>query len=976
MRPTELDRLETLLTHATAIQANLRHRRVQEALVDASHGILAEAGQRSLGDILETVCWAAKAMTGADCVLIYPLKPGTTSYEYEVENIRWVGLRSTDKLPSAKPRPKGVTARVLTEGILKVEDVKAYRGRFGSERLVNHKFIKREGIRAFVGVKLRDNITNEDVGALFIDYRRPRRFPQNDPRLRQAEVFASLASVAIHNARQAQQTQKRLAEAMDISQAGQEELTVLREVLEQALRGDIGGEQAPTSEERVIQALLDASQKLLGQPERRIGVLVRRWRMSDTPTGEPREMRAQYYPAPGGKLSCTEETANIYRGISGRALKTGDIQSADNVHDPDWIQHFDSSLGSEDTRSELDVPIKLGEQVIGVLNAESRSLNGFPLADQARLERLAAAAALALDNVRRQGHLRNVLDAARTMTAPMELKETLVAIKEAAQRAAPGLSAFTVWYLEPESKRIRLGPFFGVRNKAGMHREDPPRPESVVSKVMYGRESIFASETSREPRLWSRFAEQEGIASTAAFSFWADNEPVGAMFFNYREPHLFTEEEKTLFELFAGIAAANLRDAKHLEESRRKGRRLDAALDITEAVVTSSNLDGALPKIVRGLREHFREAVPYVLTYDVEARILEFAPASMEFYTIDNPDIASPTRLPLDGPGIVCRAARQALQSGEIEIIRQGDVLSDPDYLRHLMDTRSLLCATLMKGKELLGVVGVESVASNAFDEEDEGLIKGVAQQISLAIERSRQEAQLRFQTTVGAATAWAAEIAHDINRELGYIRNRAYWLQEDLRLPDRGKTYAAEIDASAERLAGTLSSTTFGEEVKSELVPIETILREWLDKWSKENAPGVHLVWDTQCPDVWVRVPSARLWRAVRHLARNAKEAMSGKGTLTLRTRRVNEKTVEVQIEDRGPGIPEPIRATILRDRSTSKGPGHGFGLLLVRLLIEQMGGSIRLLPPQVGKGTTFAFQLPVEDAKEERPNATDQES
>jgi transcriptional regulator with GAF, ATPase, and Fis domain len=56
--------------------------------------------------------------------------------------------------------------------------------------------------------------------------------------------------------------------------------------------------------------------------------------------------------------------------------------------------------------------------------------------------------------------------------------------------------------------------------------------------------------------------------SVAAFPLRAADETIGAMFFNYREPHCFNEEEKTLFPILAAIVAASVRDAAHLERER------------------------------------------------------------------------------------------------------------------------------------------------------------------------------------------------------------------------------------------------------------------------------------------------------------------------------------------------------------------------------------------------------------------------
>ena len=54
----------------------------------------------------------------------------------------------------------------------------------------------------------------------------------------------------------------------------------------------------------------------------------------------------------------------------------------------------------ENTKSELCVPLKIGDKVIGVLNVESYHIGAFDKRDQEQLEALASQAAIAIENAR------------------------------------------------------------------------------------------------------------------------------------------------------------------------------------------------------------------------------------------------------------------------------------------------------------------------------------------------------------------------------------------------------------------------------------------------------------------------------------------------------------------------------------------------------------------------------------------------
>ena len=96
-------------------------------------------------------------------------------------------------------------------------------------------------------------------------------------------------------------------------------------------------------------------------------------------------------------------------------------------------------------------------------------------------------------------------------------------------------------------------------------------------------------------------------------------------------------------------------------------------------------------------------------------------------------------------------------------------------------------------------------------------------------------------------------------------------------------------------------------------------------------------------------------------NLIDNAIAAMSGQGTLTLRTRREDEWVV-VEVEDSGPGIPEAVQAKIFDPFFTTKPPGEGTGLGLNishNIIVQKHGGQIGV-ESRPGR-TCFVVRLPI---------------
>jgi len=99
-------------------------------------------------------------------------------------------------------------------------------------------------------------------------------------------------------------------------------------------------------------------------------------------------------PAEGWRLS-------VDRGIVGRAFQTSQTQHVPDVSsDPDYVP------GHPALRSELAVPLRRGERLLGVLDAASRQLAAFTADDILLAESLAEAIALAFDNARLYAEIR------------------------------------------------------------------------------------------------------------------------------------------------------------------------------------------------------------------------------------------------------------------------------------------------------------------------------------------------------------------------------------------------------------------------------------------------------------------------------------------------------------------------------------------------------------------------------------------
>jgi signal transduction histidine kinase len=107
------------------------------------------------------------------------------------------------------------------------------------------------------------------------------------------------------------------------------------------------------------------------------------------------------------------------------------------------------------------------------------------------------------------------------------------------------------------------------------------------------------------------------------------------------------------------------------------------------------------------------------------------------------------------------------------------------------------------------------------------------------------------------------------------------------------------------------------------------------------------------------MEIDRALLRQAIHNLVKNAMEALSRGGVLTIESRCDGEAVV-IAVSDTGGGITSEVAGRLFEPFFTTKPQGTGLGLSITRQIIEEHGGELAWHNRE-GAGATFTIRLPI---------------
>jgi PAS domain S-box-containing protein len=237
-------------------------------------------------------------------------------------------------------------------------------------------------------------------------------------------------------------------------------------------------------------------------------------------------------------------------------------------------------------------------------------------------------------------------------------------------------------------------------------------------------------------------------------------------------------------------------------------------------------------------------------------------------------------------------------------------------------------------------------------------------------------QARLARASQIASLAELSASIAHEINQPLAAVVANGHasqrWLAATPPNVERALLSAERIIRDGKAAAEVVSRirALFRQQVLTRsAIDLNDVIAE-VCQLMIDDIPGRHIDIDLDLERDLPRTLADRvqIQQVLVNLARNGVEAMEsmdqGPKALLIRSRRLDESSVLVEVCDQGCGFEDAER--IFEPFFTTKPNGMGMGLAICRSIIETHHGRLWVVrdsePAQGQPGTTFSFTLPTE--------------
>lgn len=439
-------------------------------------------------------------------------------------------------------------------------------------------------------------------------------------------------------------------------------------------------------------------------------------------------LQLQVHPSYQAGKPLTALQVPLGRGITGQVASLGmPLRVSD-------VREFPNYLGYDtDTLSELCVPMKIGDRLVGVINAESRELDHFSERDERLLLTLAGQLASSIERIRnaaaerRRGKQLSILNKLTgEMSGVLDRDRLFRVVVERLNKEMSYIST-DISLVDEEAREYALvavsGSFSPLVATSGYRQ---PFGVGLLDRAARTGEVVVANNVHNDPD-YNLVAGHETINSELIIPIKIYKRVVALLNIEQNEPNAFDEHEVAALSTLCDQISIALEGINLFDSTRRQLQELTVLHAITHAAVNAKDEDELLARATEIIGDSLYPDQFGFLMLDEDSQSLlvnsNYRGVSAE---------KKKKRVPLSH-GIAGRVAATGSPW------RVPNVLREPNYLNVSANMRSELCVPLLgNSNRVLGVINAESAQLDAFSDKDMRLLNTIAGQLGTAIEKLR----------------------------------------------------------------------------------------------------------------------------------------------------------------------------------------------------------------------------------------------
>jgi phosphoserine phosphatase RsbU/P len=288
-------------------------------------------------------------------------------------------------------------------------------------------------------------------------------------------------------------------------------------------------------------------------------------------------------------------------------------------------------------------------------------------------------------------------------------------------RAVIDYKIFAILLLNERTNDLRMR--FQIGHSPEVERLRIRVGKGVVGRAAEHRESVLLQDVTQENNYISANPD---VRSELAVPLIVKNRVIGVIDLQSEQVGYFQPEHRRLLELTASRVAQAIENARLYTRVARQAQTLAVLNEISREVTSILDLDPLLERVGELLRRIIDYQMFSILLVNEREQVLEIQ------YAVRFGHLVAPSEtVPLDR-GLVGTAVR------ERRLIYSGDVRKDARYYMVNPETRSEMAVPLLYKGKVIGVLDLEHVKVNYFNEDHQRTLVTLASQIAVAIENAR----------------------------------------------------------------------------------------------------------------------------------------------------------------------------------------------------------------------------------------------